>query len=426
MVDSSRLSISDTPEQIWRALVFALLLVGPVGNAAAAGSLGDALTSGQVSLDLRYRYEYVDQKNPALSHQTGGSSTLRTALGYTTGKYHDLSAVVEFENVSIIGSERFNSTVNRKTTYPVALTPDGSEVNQAYLSYGAVPDTDIQLGRQRIALDDYRFVSTLSWYQNEQTFDALGLLNKSLPDTQLFYAYVTNANRVTGDDAVNGNMHMKTHLLNAAYSGLGVGTLTGYAYLVDIDDQNLLAGSAGNPSLSTKTLGLRFNGSHALNDNASLLYTAEYARQSDYADNPFSYDIDYLLGEFGATLSGITAKYGYEKLGSDGSHSIQVPIGSHHARDGWDDMFSITPARGLIDQFVSLSAKPADVELTLVYRDFQSDKADLQWGKEWDAMASRTWAKRYTVGVKFAAFASDSAPTYFDTTKAWLWLEVKF
>ncbi len=450
MVDSSHPNISDTiadhdlppvnvfaqttlelmqihVRALWRrrvsACAVAVLLSIPLAGAHAAGSLGDALTGGKVSLDLRYRYEYVNQDKPVLTHKTGGSSTLRTALGYTTGSFQSISALIEFENISIIGAERFDSTANGKTNlYPVALTPDGSEVNQAYLSYNGIPDTVVQLGRQRIVLDNNRFVSALSWYQNEQTFDAVGLVNKSLPNTQIFYAYLTNANRVTGDDAANGNMHMKTHLLNAAYNGFGIGTLTGYAYLVDIDNQALL----GAASPSTKTLGLRFNGTHAVNDNATLLYTVEYAKQSDYADNPQSYDVNYLLGEFGATLSGITAKYGYEKLGSDGSHSIQVPIGSHHSRDGWDDMFSITPAAGLVDQYLSLTTKAADVELTLVYRDFKADKNSRQWGTEWDAMASRTWDKKYTLGVKFATFNSNSVPTYFDTTKAWLWGQVKF
>ncbi len=423
--DQGSMSIRDRAHK-WRrtrAFAIATLLAIPLTGAQAAGSLGDALTGGKLSLDLRYRYEYVNQDKPALIHKTGGSSTLRTALGYTTDSYHSFGALIEFENIAIIGAERFDSTANGKTNlYPIALTPAGSEVNQAYLSYSGITDTVIQLGRQRIVLDNNRFVSALSWYQNEQTFDAVGLINKSLRDTQLFYAYLTNANRVTGDDAVNGNMHMNTHLLNAAYSGFDVGALVGYAYLADIDNQALL----GAASPSTKTLGLRFNGTHALNDNAILLYTAEYAKQSDYADNPQSYDVNYLLGEFGATLSGITAKYGYEKLGSDGSHSIQVPLGSHHSRDGWDDIFSITPATGLIDQYLSLSAKLAEVELTLVYRDFKADKGGVQWGKEWDAMASRTWGKKYTLGVKFADFSSDSAPTYVDTTKAWLWGQVKF
>lgn len=406
-----------------RAFAIAVLLAMPLSGARAADSLGAALTGGKVSLDLRYRYEYVNQDKPILIHKTAGSSTLRTALGYTTDSFASFSAMVEFENISIIGAERFDSTVNGKTNqYPVTPTADSSEVNQAYLSYGGFPDTVVQLGRQRIVLDNNRFVSALSFFQNEQTFDAVGVVNKSLPDTQLFYAYLNNANRITGDEAVNGNMHMNTHLFNGSYSGFSAGTLTAYAYLVDIDEQTML----GAASASTKTLGLRFNGTHPLNDNASLLYTAEYAKQSDNADNPQSYDVDYLLGEFGTTLNGITAKLGYEKLGSDGSHSIQVPIGSHHSRDGWDDMFSVTPATGLIDKFLSLTAKPAEIELTLVYRDFSSDTGGVKWGKEWDAMASRTWDKKYTLGVKFADFSSDSVPTYYDTTKAWLWGQVKF
>ena len=399
------------------------LALGMTGGVQAEDSIGAALTGGKVSLDLRYRYEQVDQdKLP----KKANASTLRTALGYTTGKFYDFSAMVEFENVSVLGAEHYNSTVNNKAAqYATVVDPKSTELNQGYLSYTGLSDTTMQLGRQRITLDNQRFVGNSGWRQNEQTFNGFEVVNKSLPDTQITYAYLTDANRVTGDDASNGDLRMKSHIINVAYSGLGFGALTGYAYLLDngnIANQVLL----GPASASTQTLGLRFNGATKMNDDLALLYTAEYARQGDYADNPASYHVNYLLGELGATFTGITVKYGYEKLGSDRTHAVQTPLATLHAFNGWADMFLTTPTNGLVDQYLSVGAKPMDINLAAVYHDFATDKGAGDYGKEWDLMASKTFEKKYTLGAKYANFSADSASAYVDTKKFWLWGEVKF
>ena len=79
-------------------------------------------------------------------------------------------------------------------------------------------------------------------------------------------------------------------------------------------------------------------------------WTAEYARQSDYANNPASYRVNYWLLEPSWTGRGLTAKLGWEHLGSDGRHALQTPLATLHAFNGWDDQFLVTHAgiRGLL------------------------------------------------------------------------------
>lgn len=397
------------------------LMLGPAGAVQADDSLGAALTSGKVSLDMRYRYERVDQDNAL---KTANASTLRTRLGYTTGSFYNLSAMLEAENITVIGAEHYDDGIpGGKTQYSKVVDPATTEINQAYLGFTGWSDTVMNLGRQRIALDNQRFIGSVSWRQNEQTFDAFALVNKSLPDTTLTYAYLDNVNRVTGDDDPAGDARMRSHLLNASYAGLGVGTLIGYGYLLDYD-------AAGNFSKSTQTWGLRFNGGSALSDGIKLLYTAEYARQGDYADNPGSYHVNYLLGEIGANVHGITAKYGYEKLGSDGSFAVQTPLATTHIFDGWADMFLTTPANGLVDQYLSIGGKALDIDLVAVYHDFTADKGSVAYGTEWDLLGSRTFARKYTVGLKYATYQADQRAAGFatnvDTDKFWVWGEVKF
>ena len=56
-------------------------------------SIEDALKNGRPYLDMRYRYEFVDQKNL----DNANASTLRTKLGYETGEFKGVNALVEVD-----------------------------------------------------------------------------------------------------------------------------------------------------------------------------------------------------------------------------------------------------------------------------------------------------------------------------------------
>ena len=66
-------------------------------EAVAAESIRSAITEGKVAIDLRYRYEYVDQNGLA---KEAKASTLRTRLGYETASFMDVSGLLEFEDVA--------------------------------------------------------------------------------------------------------------------------------------------------------------------------------------------------------------------------------------------------------------------------------------------------------------------------------------
>jgi hypothetical protein len=89
--------------------------------AAPKSEFTKALTEGKPIFDARYRYEYVDQDGLA---NEANAHTVRTRLGYETGKFKDFSALLEFENITGIGSERYNDTINGRTTYPTVADPE--------------------------------------------------------------------------------------------------------------------------------------------------------------------------------------------------------------------------------------------------------------------------------------------------------------
>ena len=75
--------------------------------------------------------------------------------------------------VPIQDKYRPDPTSTDHSIYPVVADPEAYEFNRFQLTNTSLPGTTLTLGRQRIGLDDQRFVGGVAWRQNEQTFDAL-------------------------------------------------------------------------------------------------------------------------------------------------------------------------------------------------------------------------------------------------------------
>ena len=410
-----------------------LLLVGVflpafVSTARAADTLPEALTAGKASLQLRYRYEGVEQEGFA---EKAFASTLRTQLGYTTGDWHGLGGLLQFEDVRVIGNERYNSSINGLTQYPGVTDPASTEINQAYLSFKGLPDTTLKYGRQVIIYDNHRFVGNVGWRQNEQTYDAFSLVNTSLPSTTISYAHVTNVNRIFSElHPTQSDLRMDGDLVNIAYKGLKAGTLVGYGYLLEY-----LPAQPFSPDRSNSTLGLRFDGGHPLGA-VKLLYTAEYAQQSDYADGADIVDADYAYAMLGMAVADVQFKLNYEILSGDGVYGFATPLATLHAFNGWADKFLSTPGDGIRDAFVSVGGTVLGTNLIALYHLYSSDNLDYQYGTEWNAQASKKLGKLLTLTAKFASYNGDDntqnaarnipAALARDIDKFWLQAEVQF
>ena len=380
--------------------------------AASADTVESAVTGGKVSLNMRYRYESVE--DGSIPAKNGHASTLRTRLGYSTTNYQGVGALLEMENISVLGDEHYNSTVNGLTKFSTIADPKATEINQAYLSYVGISDTLAKFGRQRFTLDNHRWIGNSDWRQDEQTFDGLTVVNTSLPDTRVTYGNIYGVERVFGPTSPVGRFSSDSNIINVAYSGWSVGTLIGYSYLIDLKNA---------PTSSSSTYGGRFIGKHAVGTGVDALYTLEFARQSDYANNPAKFNLDYSLIEIGGLVNGITGTLGYETLGSDGVNALQTPLATLHAANGWADKFLTTPATGLQDTYVSLAGTINGVKVMGVYHQFSADSGGANYGNEWGVHVWYPFAK-YTVGVKYADY---SAKTFsFDTKKLWVYGEYKF
>lgn len=380
----------------------------------AADSLENALKEGTPYIGARYRYEFVNQDGLA---KDANASTLRTRVGYKSGSFYDTSFVLEGENVAQAGSAAYNDTINGKTNRPVVADVESTEVNQALLKYEGLPDSAITVGRQVIKVGNQRFVGDVGWRQNNQTFDAITAINKSIPDTQIMYGYVDRVNRIFGTGSPVGDYDAHVHLLNASNSSTPLGTLTGYGYLLDIDDA---------PSNSSKTFGASLKGKRAINQDFSFLYYAEYAFQSDYGNNTTHYDADYYHIAPALGWKELVFTAGYEVLGSDnGTIGFSTPLATLHKFNGWADKFLTTPANGLKDAYVDLTYKVSRTPKNISwlnglrvkgqYHDFSADKGGADYGSEWGIYLKKAFKTHYYVETKYANYNADSFAT--DTQK---------
>lgn len=328
-------------------LSFAMLSVLTTTTFAA----DNFLSQTQFSLDSRLRYELVDQDNQL---KNADAWTLRLRPSLETGSWHGLSAFVQGEGTVEI-NDHFNSTRNAETNYSTVPDPQNLQLNQAYLKYAYSPKFDLSIGRQAINLDNQRFVGSVAWRQNDQTFDAISLNIKPCKEFGLYYAYIDQVNTIFGSEDVkpkfvaaqDGKQNSQIHLIQAKMNYNPLLNATLYGYLMDFEDLS---------AWSNQTYGLRLTGK-----KNNFRYVAEYAKQSEYAEQPINYDADYYelelgysITDQGSALGEITL--GYEVLGSDdGKIAFQTPLATKHKFNGWADLFLTTPVNGLTDLYISSS-----------------------------------------------------------------------
>jgi hypothetical protein len=283
------------------------------------GKLPDAIARGKFNLNARLRYEFVDQSNlPEDSH----APTIRTRFGYTTASLYGFTGMIEGENITVIGPEHnFNAAgSNNEPDKPVVADPPTTEVNQAWIAYACTNLVSAKVGRQRIALDNHRFVGDVGWRQNMQTFDAATAQSRPLEGLNLLYSYLWEVNRVFGDvsglptTSPNHDFDSDSHLFNVSYAPFTWGRFAAYSYLLDLDLRN---GTPTANNNSCATYGAYFAGTAPVAEKVALGYRAEFAWQTDYADSALDYSADYYNVELSGHMKPFALGAGYEVLGSD-------------------------------------------------------------------------------------------------------------
>lgn len=404
-----------------RFAAFCFSITAAAAHAGGVEPIGGAIGETKLILDTRLRMETVDQDGVA---NDADALTLRVRLGLETGKAWNTSLLVEGAgNLPIKDDYRPDPAVPSMTTYPVVADPENYDLNRLQLSNTSLPGTTITLGRQRILLDDQRFVGNVGWRQNEQTYDGLRIVNKSVQNLTLEATYLDRVHRVFGEDSPQGEYKGDNLLLNASYQ-TRIGKISAFGYLLKFDD---IAGVPAAVRDSTSTYGLRFSGEKPVN-KLKLAYSASYATQSDYGDNPLSFELDYQALEVSATFRQFGLGTGIEILQGNGVKGFTTPLATLHKFQGWADKFLTTPANGIEDRYVNASATlkgvgPLDtLALVTSYHDYGAQRISADYGNEWDASLAAKW-QRLNLMLKYATYQQGVLAAARDTDKLWAQLE---
>lgn len=400
------------------ALLFPLLAEASSFNDTVKNALmfGEQGEYGQVKFDLRYRYEnvHVDDDLPI---KTANANTLRLRAGYLTPEFFNLQVYAEYEgNLSM--QEDYNSTRNGLTLFETVADPQVQELNQFWLTFTAIPDTLIKGGRQRIQLDNERFIGNDSWRQMEQTFDSIIISNQTIENLTLNFIYIGQVQSV-----VSTLRPVSMPILNFTYQFGKYSHLTGYAYWL-ADYKNALN--------STQTYGVRLHGKPRLKHEIQLSYDVEYSNQASYRNNDSDYNLDRYNIHLGATYAGVTLQSGMEQLDGDGRYAFQTLLGTKHHYQGWADKFLLIPVDGVRDIQASIDKSFYGVKFMFAYHYFTSSNGHGEYGDEYDFLVTKRFGEHYQLLAKYAFYHADSSQAAVDagvekdTQKIWVQGNVSF
>ena len=397
---------------------FSLLFAFTLGALKAADA--QALTLDPVLFgDLRLRFEHADQDD---TDRKANGLTQSIRLGLETTLSSRFSALVEGEAVFAIVDD-FNDGTGNNPDRPVILDPDLIVLNRAQITAKVADQAFITAGRQRLAIDDQRFIGTLAFRQNDQTFDAVHASWRTENGSTFQGGYIGRVNRALGPDNPNGVFRGNSYFLNANLQ-TPIGRIGVFHYALDLETG---PSRLRDNTSSSRTTGARIEGRwHA--DKYGLDWEAAYARQTDFADNPLNYSADYWLASAQAFAGPIRAGFRAEILGAGSEQSFQTPLATLHRFQGEADVFLVTPPDGIVDLEASAvwgigSYGPLkNISASAAYHWYNAERAGADYGQEFNIGVKAETIYNMSIGLIYAnydaeTFATDTKRVFFSLSK---------
>jgi hypothetical protein len=387
---------------LWMALTGALF----------SQTLGEALTNGTVSAQLRLSLEQADVTDNETD--TATALNLRTRLGYRTGPFADMAAFLQFQDVSAI--VRDYAPLDRD--FDTIADPESASVHQAYLEYSGAPRTQIRLGRQEVALDDHRLIGNVDWRQQGQSFDAITITNRSLEDLTLFVGAIGRVLTPAGTFLDLDRLL----LLQADWRGIE-------GHLIGLRGYWLDSPGGTDADRDSATYGARITG-----ELPAAEYALDHHQQVKYADataNGGSMTNAFAAAKFAGFRFGL----GYSVItgARGGDHAFDTLFSTAHAHNGWADQFISTNGGGLTNGLKDAYALVGGnhvVRWELAYHQFDQETRSEAYGREVDLLATMPLAGNLTGLLKAALYTADSANTSgaaaTDKSVFWARLDYKF
>jgi len=390
---------------------------GTASDDGLALKLSDSLANGRLLLDLRPRYNHIEETN---KREAADAWTTRVLLGWQTAPLFDTRLTAQWIFADHIGAKRFNDEPAKipASRYPLLPDPRYRGVNQLFADYSGIDDTRVKLGRQVVRMANQRFVSDNDFRQIPQVFDGVTVLTTTLPNTEI---QVGEFRRVR--TSLGRTNALRLHLLHAAWNPLAEQVLAVY---VIGHDQAATGAQTGFANNANRVFGLRSEGAIAIGETQRLLYHAEFAQQKRFRGGDARIDAAYWRLGAGWTTPRLSLRIDHEHKGSNGGrYGFQTPLTDFYAFNGLALQYTSTPAQGLRDTWLTLRTQIARLDLFAEIHRFRADVpgggVGRDLGREWDLTASYPLMANLTARLQLARFrAGEGARVRNDVDKTWL------
>jgi hypothetical protein len=383
-----------------------------IGNIPFTGA--DAVANGRFSLELRPRYNRIDESDKPLRTDGG---TARVVAGWRSAPFHGIRFALEAIHAGHFGPKHFNDdgTANAASPYPLLPDPRYTGVNQAYVDYTGIEAVRVRAGRQVVRLDNQRWVSDNDFRQTPQVFDGLGAAYTGIANTELLARYFWQVRTTSG--VVND---LRLTLLHAAWNPARGHALGAYAVL---HDQPLNGARTGFTNSSYRVAGVRAEGAAARFGAVDIAYIAEYAQQRPYAGGDARVKGAYWRAGAGLAAPDWTLRYDHEvKESNAGLYGVQMPLTDFYAFNGWSLHFYNTPRQGLRDQWLTARYALGDFTLYAEGHRFRSDYGNIDFGREVDIGVTYAGGENWTIRLQHAKYDPGAVTPDPDVRKTWLTL----
>lgn len=357
----------------------------------------------------RVRYANVDASN------SGQSASLLLRANVQSQWNEMFATFVEVDSVSSTFKEDHSDGV-RFNGQPLLQDPPGTEFNQAF----ATLNTDqflLHLGRQRINLDNQRFVGGNGFWQNEQTFDALFSQFKLASNSRFTYSYIANANRIFGEDADKnnpgrgplpsgitpprppanyGDHEQHTHLTHLEWNEWDYTRVTAYAHRIENLDM---------PAASNATYGASYSANYKV-DRMKYRVQLEVAQQDRF--DLGRDQLPYYLVDAGVGINTVEFIARYEVLGENNGVAFITPLGSNHKFEGWAGVIGNTPNIGVRTASLGVLWRASPIRLETHYLFFKDDVRGQAIGEEWDLDIAFRPIRKHNLSLRVAHFEPEN------------------
>jgi alginate export protein len=383
-------------------------------DAASPFSIADSLANGRFTLELRPRYNRIEESNkPKLTE----AFTVRAVAGWRSAPYEGFRLTVEAIYADHIGEKRFNDDGAQIATSPYPLLPDPrhSGVNQAHVEYSGVEGLRLRLGRQRVRIDNQRWVSDNDFRQIPQLFDGGTVVYTGIENAELAASHFSRMRTTSG---VTSSLRLS--LLHAAWNPAPGHALAAYAYFHDQAQNGAFTGFADS---SYRVVGARAEGAAASFGSIDVPYIVEYAQQRPYADGDSRVRANYWRAGAGLASTAWAARYDYEVKGSNsGRYGLQMPLTDFYAFNGWTLHFFNTPRTGLRDQWITLRYSLGTFTLYGESHRFKSDFGGTGLGRENDVGLTYALMENAILRLQHARYDPGAGTPDPGIRKTWLTL----